>query len=52
MTYTHFLHPGQILKMESLEAHHLSVKAAAEAIQIPRTRLNDIVRGKRGWIQI
>jgi len=42
------LHPGAILKMDYLEGHGLSVKAAAEAMEIPRSRLNDIVRGKRG----
>lgn len=48
MKHTHYLHPGEILKMDYLEGHGLSVKAAAEAMGIPRTRLNDIVRGKRG----
>lgn len=48
MKHTHYLHPGEILKIEFLEEYRLSVKAAAEAMRIPRTRLNDIVRGRRG----
>jgi antitoxin HigA-1 len=48
MANTHYLHPGEILKIDYLEGHGLSVKAAAEAMHMPRTRLNDIVRGKRG----
>lgn len=45
---THYLHPGEILQLEYLEGSGLSVKAAAEAMGIPRTRLNDIVLGRRG----
>jgi addiction module HigA family antidote len=48
MTRTHFSHPGGILKREFLAEYGLSVNAAAKAMNIPRTRLNDIVRGKRG----
>ena len=44
----HYLHPGQIIKMEFLDTYGLSVKAAAEAMDMPRARLNDIVRGLRG----
>lgn len=48
MPATHYHHPGIIIKSEFLDEHGLSVKAAAEAMKMPRTRLNDIVRGKRG----
>lgn len=48
MKHTHFSHPGEILKTEYLEGFGLSVKAAAEAMRIPRTRLNDIVLCRRG----
>ena len=47
MKHTHYLHPGEILKLDYLEGHQLSVAAAAQAMQMPRTRLNDIVRGRR-----
>src|SRR5580700_12197167 len=48
MKKTHFLHPGEILKIEFLDEYDLSVKAASEAMHMPRSRLNDIVRGLRG----
>jgi antitoxin HigA-1 len=48
MGKTHFFHPGKILKIEFLDEYSLSVKAAAEAMRMPRSRLNDIVRGTRG----
>ena len=48
MTLTHFSHPGGILKRQFLAEYDLSVSAASKAMGIPRTRLNDIVRGKRG----
>ncbi len=48
MAKTHFSHPGGILKREFLAEYGLSVSAAAKAMNIPRTRLNDIVRGQRG----
>lgn len=48
MKHTHYAHPGAVLKVDYLDEHGLSVKAAAEAMRLPRTRLNDIVRGKRG----
>ncbi|MGE4350718.1 MAG: HigA family addiction module antitoxin [Bdellovibrionales bacterium] len=48
MKHTHYVHPGEILKTDYLEGYGLSVKAAAEAMDIPRTRLNDIVLGRRG----
>ena len=48
MAKTHFSHPGGILKRQFLAEYDLSVNAAATAMNIPRTRLNDIVRGKHG----
>ncbi|OHC83332.1 MAG: addiction module antidote protein, HigA family [Rhodospirillales bacterium RIFCSPLOWO2_12_FULL_67_15] len=42
------IHPGEILKTEFLEPLNLSVNALSRAIGVPRTRLNDIVLGRRG----
>lgn len=42
------VHPGEILKAEFLEPLGLSVNALSRAISVPRTRLNDIVLGRRG----
>jgi addiction module HigA family antidote len=47
MAVTHFSPPGGILKREFLDAYGLSVNAAAKAMNIPRSRLNQIVRGER-----
>jgi len=41
-------HPGTILKEEFLEPHGISVYALANALAVPRTRMNDIVLGRRG----
>jgi len=48
MARTHFSHPGGILKRQFLKEWGLSVSAAAKAMGVPRTRLNDIVLGRRG----
>jgi addiction module HigA family antidote len=42
------VHPGEILKADFLEPLGLSVNALSRAVGVPRTRLNDIVRGRRG----
>jgi antitoxin HigA-1 len=42
------VHPGEILKADFLQPLDLSVNALSQAIKVPRARLNDIVRGKRG----
>jgi antitoxin HigA-1 len=42
------VHPGEILKAEFLDPLEMSVNALSQAIKVPRTRLNDIVRGRRG----
>ena|ERR1043166_2954854 len=47
MTHTHFSPPGGILKREFLAPFGLSVNSAAKAMNIPRSRLNQIVRGER-----
>ena len=47
MANTHFLHPGEILKMDYLEGYNLSVAKAAAAMNMTRARLNEIVIGKR-----
>jgi len=41
------VHPGEILREEFLEPFELSVYALANEIHVPRSRVNDIVRGKR-----
>ncbi|NJO54295.1 MAG: HigA family addiction module antidote protein [Bacteroidales bacterium] len=41
-------HPGEVLKAEFFEPMDLSVYAVAKAIGVPRSRLNDIVRGRQG----
>ncbi len=40
-------HPGEILREEFLEPMALSVYALAKAIKVPRSRVNDIVLGRR-----
>ncbi len=41
------VHPGEILKDDFLEPMVLSVYEFANAIKVPRSRVNDIVRGRR-----
>lgn len=41
------VHPGEILRDELLVPMGISVYALAVAIKIPRSRLNDIVLGRR-----
>ena len=41
-------HPGEILKYEFLDDMGLSVYALSKAISVPRSRINDIVLGRRG----
>ncbi len=40
--------PGEILRAEFLEPLAISVYALAKAIKVPRSRVNDIVLGRRG----
>jgi len=42
------VHPGEILPDEFLTPLGLSVYGLAKAIKVPRSRANDIVRGRRG----
>lgn len=41
-------HPGTILKEEFLLPMNLSVYAVAQAIHVPRSRINEICRGNQG----
>ncbi len=41
-------HPGEILKEEFLNEMDVSVYALSKAIGVPRSRINDIVLGRRG----
>ena len=41
------VHPGAILREEFLKPFELSVYELANEIHVPRSRVNDIVRGKR-----
>ena len=41
-------HPGEILKEEFLKEMGISVYALSKAIAVPRSRMNDIVLGRRG----
>lgn len=42
------VHPGEILKADFLAPLGLSVSALSREVGVPRTRLNDIARGRRG----
>ena len=41
-------HPGEVLREEFLEPMGLSVYALAKAIGVPRSRINEIARGRHG----
>jgi len=41
-------HPGEILREEFLEPHGLTQTAFAAELGWTRTRLNELIRGKRG----
>jgi antitoxin HigA-1 len=40
-------HPGQILKEEFLDEMGITVYALSKAISVPRSRINEIVLGRR-----
>ena len=42
------VHPGEILRDDYLEPMKISVYMLAQAIKVPRSRVNDIVLGRRG----
>ncbi len=41
-------HPGIVLREEFLEPMGMSVYALAKAIDVPRSRINEICRGRQG----
>lgn len=41
------IHPGEILRNEFLQPLGMSVYELSGAIKVPRSRVNDIVRGRR-----
>jgi addiction module HigA family antidote len=42
------IHPGEIIKEEYLKPLSMSVSALAVALRVPASRINDVVRQKRG----
>ena len=42
------IHPGEILREDYLKPLGLSVNALAKALKVPTTRMNEIVRERRG----
>lgn len=42
------IHPGEILAEEFLKPSGLSANALAKALDVPVTRISEIVRGRRG----
>ncbi|MEA3332388.1 MAG: HigA family addiction module antitoxin [Pseudomonadota bacterium] len=42
------IHPGEILREDFLKPLGLSVNALAKALKVPATRMNEIVRERRG----
>jgi antitoxin HigA-1 len=42
------IHPGEILRHDFLQPLKISVYTLAQDIKVPRSRLNDIVLGRRG----
>ena len=42
------IHPGEILREDVLEPLNLSVNQLAKALAVDTSRLNEIVRGRRG----
>jgi len=42
------VHPGEILRDDFLEPMKISVYTLAQVIKVPRSRVNDIVLGRRG----
>jgi addiction module HigA family antidote len=42
------IHPGEILRDDFLQPMKISVYSLAQAIKVPRSRVNDIVLGRRG----
>lgn len=42
------VHPGEILREDYLVPMEMSANALAKALKVPTTRINDIVRERRG----
>ncbi len=42
------IHPGEILRDDFLQPMKISVYTLAQALKVPRSRVNDIVLGRRG----
>jgi addiction module HigA family antidote len=42
------VHPGEILRDDFLQPMQISVYTLAQVIKVPRSRVNDIVLGRRG----
>ena len=42
------IHPGEILEQEFMRPLRLSANALAKAVDVPVTRVSEIVRGRRG----
>ena len=42
------VHPGEILRADYLEPLDMSVNALSKALHVPTTRMNEIVRERRG----
>src|SRR5439155_21661166 len=42
------IHPGEILRDDFLQPRQVSVYTLAQALKVPRSRVNDIVLGRRG----
>jgi addiction module HigA family antidote len=42
------IHPGEILREDFLAPIDMSVNALANRLHVPATRMNEIVRGRRG----
>src|SRR5690606_19305116 len=42
------IHPGEILREEYLEPLEMSVNALSKALNVPATRMNEVVRENRG----
>jgi antitoxin HigA-1 len=42
------VHPGEILKADFLDPLNMSINSLSRCVKVPRARLSDIVRGRRG----
>ena len=41
------VHPGEILRIDFLEPMKISIYTLAQVIKVPRSRVNDVVLGRR-----